>query len=150
MTEEEKKEEEARRDLNNGPTSDSNRSCRDLLCCLLFLGFIGGCVVVTIFGFSRGNPIALTYLYDENGVPCGKTGEAAVNYPYLYLYQAVENVKSTNFTYLNRGICVSSCPTSYNNNQLNCLPTQQNPNCTPIIPLSQACISVSHDRLFSL
>ena len=56
MTEDEKKDEEETRALNNGPTSDQNRGCQDIICCLLFIAFIGGCAVVTGLGFNKGNP----------------------------------------------------------------------------------------------
>ena len=130
MTEDEKKDEEAMRDLNNGPTSDANRSCQDIFCCLFFLAFIGGCIVVTIFGFSRGDPSALMYIYDEAGNPCGKSSGVAADYPYLYLYNAVENVASTNLTYLKQGICVKSCPKTYNSTTLECIPTANNKDCS--------------------
>ena len=55
MTEDEKRDEEEMRALNNGPTSDENRSCHDILCCLLFIAFIAGCAVITGIGFKNGN-----------------------------------------------------------------------------------------------
>ena len=129
MTEDQKKEEEALRDLNNGPTSNENRGCTDILCCLLFIAFIGGCVAVTILGFSQGNPGALIYIYDEEGNPCGKSGDKAENYPYLYLYDAIEQLKQKNTAFLNRGICVKQCPINYDTTTLECYPIQNNKEC---------------------
>ena len=129
MTEDQKKEEEALRDLNNGPTSNENRGCTDILCCLLFIAFIGGCVAVTILGFSQGNPGALIYIYDEEGNPCGKSGDKAENYPYLYLYDAIEQLKKKDTAFLNRGICVKQCPINYDTTTLECYPIQNNKEC---------------------
>jgi len=129
MSEDEKKEEEAMRALNNGPTSDENRSCQDILCCLLFIAFLAGCVVVTALGFSQGNPDLITYVYDEDGNPCGKSGEAAADYPYLFLYNAVTQLNSLDTDLANQAICVKACPTNYNMTTLECLPTSNVPEC---------------------
>lgn len=142
MTEDEKKreeeDEEAMRALNNGPTADENRSCQDLIFCLLFIAFIVGCAVVTGLGFSQGDPSRLTYFYDEDGVPCGKNGTDAENYPYLYLYNAVSSAYELNATeVVNKGICVTDCPTTYPTElslsslkvRLNCKKTKLNPDC---------------------
>lgn len=130
MTEEEKRDEEEMRALNNGPTSDENRSCHDILCCLFFICFIAGCAVITGIGFSRGNPEALSYIYDEDGNPCGKSGKTAENYPYLYLYNAVKSISKLDTKFANQGICVKGCPTSYDNTTLDCLRTTGNSDCS--------------------
>jgi choline transporter-like protein 2/4/5 len=129
MTDEEKKEEEELRALNNGPTSDENRSCQDLLCCLFFLAFIGGCAVVTGIGFKDGNPTALTYIYDEDGRPCGKSGTVVADYPYLYLYKAVTSVKNLDTKFASQGICIKNCPRSFSQTTLDCYPSTNNTNC---------------------
>lgn len=129
MTEEEKREEEATRDLNNGPTSDSKRGCTDILCCLFFIVFIAGCIVITILGFSKGNPYALTMVYDEDGNACGKIGGKAENFPYVYLYKTRETSKILSKNALKSTICVKECPSSYSNTTISCLPTANNTNC---------------------
>ena len=55
--------------LNNGPLLD--RSCTDFLCTLLFMLFIGGFVVVAVFGFKHGDPKALFAPLDADGNFCG-------------------------------------------------------------------------------
>lgn len=129
MTEDEKKDMEALRDLNNGPTSDENRSCTDIICCLFFFLFLGGCVVVTVIGYREGNPNAIMYIYDEDGNACGKAGDKAANFPYLYLYQAVSKASKGDYQFTKQGICVKQCPISYDNTTLNCLQTTNNTNC---------------------
>lgn len=137
MSEAEKQDEEEMRALNNGPTSNENRSCQDILCCLIFLAFLAGCVVVTGLGFSKGNPDLLVYVYDEDGHACGKSGEAAADYPLLYLYDAISQIKSLKTDFINQSICVKRCPTSYDNTTLECLPTTNNTDC-----------SVSEDNIY--
>ncbi|VDI13386.1 solute carrier family 44 (choline transporter-like protein), member 2/4/5 [Mytilus galloprovincialis] len=48
-----------------------NRSCTDIICCLLFLIFIGGLVVVAIFAFKYGDPKLLLYPVNSNNELCG-------------------------------------------------------------------------------
>lgn len=129
MTEDEKREEEELRALNNGPTSDENRSCQDILCCLFFLAFLGGCAVVTGIGFSDGNPTALTYIYDEDGRPCGKSGTVVADFPYLYLYNAVKSVQQLKYDFASQGICVKACPITFSQTSLDCYPSTNNTNC---------------------
>jgi choline transporter-like protein 2/4/5 len=131
MTDDEKKENEAMMALNNGPTDDEFRSCQDILCCLLFVAFVVGCVVITAIGFKEGDPMKLTFIYDDDGVPCGKKGGKAESYPYLYLYDAMSDVSQLNIStdILSKGYCVKACPTSYNVKVLDCLPTSLKQNC---------------------
>lgn len=127
MTEEEREEERA---IMNGPVDDSKRGCTDCLCCLFFLGFIAGCVIVTIMGYNGGQPELLMYIYDEDGNPCGREGNVTADYPYLYLYNAISQAKSLDSQFANQGICVKECPTSFNQTTLDCYPVTNNTNCT--------------------
>lgn len=83
--------------------------------------------VVTILGFSQGNPDLVLYPYDEDGNQCGR-GTLA-QYPYLYLYKAVSNLQSYNITHIAQGVCVSSCPSEYTET-LPCYSTVKNPDCS--------------------
>jgi hypothetical protein len=83
-------------------------------------------VIVTIMGFSEGNPQLVLYPYDTDGRQCGYTTLTA--YPYLYFDQAVSNFKTVNVTGIATGVCVSSCPSTYTG-VLACAPTTNNPNC---------------------
>ncbi len=113
--------------LRKGPVDDSNRRCTDIFCCLIFIAFIGGCVLVTALGFAQGNPNLVLYPYDEDGRQCGRDNKT-LEYPYLYFYAAVTNLKNYNVTGVAQGVCVSSCPTNYTG-FLNCTGTAKNPNC---------------------
>lgn len=112
--------------LNNGPVED--RSCRDVICCLIFVAFLGGMVIVAILGFVKGNPDLVLYPYDEDGNQCGMANNT-LEYKYLYLYQTVDDAKDLNITQLTKGVCVRSCPSNYTG-FLDCLPTKQNPKCS--------------------
>ncbi|VDI21944.1 Hypothetical predicted protein, partial [Mytilus galloprovincialis] len=48
-----------------------NRSCTDIICCLLFLVFILGLIAVSILGFVWGNPNRLLHPTDSSGLICG-------------------------------------------------------------------------------
>ena len=52
-------------ELANGPLE--NRSCRDVLCCLLFIAFMGGMIGVAAFAITAGNPTLLARGYDITG-----------------------------------------------------------------------------------
>jgi hypothetical protein len=84
-------------------------------------------VIVTILGFSQGNPNLVLYPYDEDGRQCGLNG--LKEYPYLYFYEAVSNYKDINITNIVQGVCVSECPSEYSTGILNCTATKDNPNC---------------------
>ena len=131
MNEIEKKEFDAMEALNNGPTDDSNRSCQDIACCLLFIAFICGCVVVTAIGYKDGDPMKLTYIFDDDGVACGKKGGKAESFPYLYLYDAMQDVTKLDIStdILSKGFCVKACPSTYSVTILDCLPTAIRQNC---------------------
>ena len=58
--------------FKNGPLSDENRKCRDILCCLFFIIFLIACVVVAVLGFKNGDPSLILYPYDEDGNECGR------------------------------------------------------------------------------
>lgn len=113
-------------ELNNGPIED--RSCRDILCCIIFILFLAGMVVVAVLGFSQGNPNLVLYPYDEDGRQCGRTSET-LKYPYLYLYKTIEQISSASLNNTTDGVCVSSCPITYNGS-LDCIPTTKNIDCS--------------------
>ena len=118
--------------FKNGPLSDENRKCRDLLCCLLFIIFLIACVVVAVLGFKNGDPSLILYPYDEDGNECGRN--ETKDYKYLYFYNSIENFKNLDISGIINGICVKTCPTdslteSQQTYTLDCYPTKNNTNC---------------------
>ncbi|XP_015753847.1 PREDICTED: choline transporter-like protein 2 [Acropora digitifera] len=53
-----------------GPIAD--RSCTDIICCLLFVAYIVGMIIVGIIAFKEGDPDRLLSPTDSNGNTCGK------------------------------------------------------------------------------
>ena len=68
-------------DMANGPVAD--RSCTDVLCCLIFLAFLTGMVGTAGYGYLYGDPnlLVTTWDADRNGCGYNKTTE---DYPFLY------------------------------------------------------------------
>ena len=118
--------------FKNGPLSDENRKCRDILCCLFFIIFLIACVVVAVLGFKNGDPSLILYPYDEDGNECGRN--ETKDYKYLYFYNSIENFKNLDISGIINGICVKTCPTdslteSQQTYTLDCYPTKNNTNC---------------------
>ncbi|XP_020916237.1 choline transporter-like protein 4 isoform X2 [Exaiptasia diaphana] len=95
-----------------GPIED--RSCTDIICCLLFVGYIVGMVIVGIVAFVEGDLNRLLLPTDSQGKSCGR------DYPdkkYLVFFDITKCVAPTNLA-KNFGspkchtpqVCVSKCP----------------------------------------
>ncbi|XP_068728860.1 choline transporter-like protein 4 [Montipora capricornis] len=54
----------------------ANRSCTDIPCCILFVAYIVGMIVVGIIAFKEGDPDRLLSPTDSNGNICGKGDKA--------------------------------------------------------------------------
>ena len=120
-------------EFRNGPIGDESRKCRDIICCIFFIVFLVACVVVAILGFVKGHPSYLLYAYDEDGKACGHS-DGYEDYPYLYFYSVVSNVKSLNTDSIINGVCVKECPKVNHNTKeepfyLSCHPSKKNANC---------------------
>lgn len=50
-----------------------NRNCTDVICCLLFVIFMGGFVVGSAYGWMNGDPMKLTIGWDSDRNGCGLT-----------------------------------------------------------------------------
>ena len=123
-------------EFRNGPIGDESRKCRDIFCLIFFFVFIVVCFVVAILGFVKGHPSLLLYAYDEDGKACGHD-KGYENYPYLYFYSVLSNLKNFNNeasgSVIN-GICVDKCPKQSIGNDnsniiVNCMKTKNNANC---------------------
>jgi hypothetical protein len=69
------------KDLKNGPLS--NRHCTDIICCLVFVAFIGGMFITTTYGLTLGDPQLIVIGWDFDGNGCGYS-ETTKDFPYLY------------------------------------------------------------------
>ncbi|XP_038045351.1 choline transporter-like protein 2 isoform X2 [Patiria miniata] len=91
-----------------------NRSCTDVICCLLFIAFLVGMGVVGYFAYRDGDPLSLVYPTDSRGQICG-VSEAVKDKPYLMFFDLLSCVASPYTTLLEfkcptTQICVSACP----------------------------------------
>ncbi|XP_061169657.1 choline transporter-like protein 2 [Saccostrea echinata] len=98
----------------NGPIK--NRSCTDIICCLLFLIFLAGMVVCSAIGYARGNPYKLLYPTDSSGNICGyDTGYT--DKPYLVYFDMLKCAKSGSAVIITGcstpQVCVKTCPSTY-------------------------------------
>ncbi len=120
-------------EFKNGPIDDDSRKCRDCICCIIFIIFFLACIFVGYIGFTKGDPKALLYTYDEDGNACGRN-EGYEDYPYLYFYSVISGATNLNTETLTNGICVKECPKeklgdSETEKKLECKPTTNNPDC---------------------
>ena len=115
-----------KQELGNGPFSQ--RRCTDMLCCLVFLVFIAGMGVCTVFGYSHGDPNKLTSPIDGDRNICGVT-EGYQDYPYLFISDISGAIASSASIFEN-GVCVKKCPEDADEAaSLQCKPTQEIPSC---------------------
>ena len=100
--------------LSNGPVED--RSCTDILCCLIFVAFIVGMVGTSGYGFMYGDPYLLLTTWDFDGNGCGYSNKT-MDYPFLYFptidleaaQKADASVDSVT-EILKYAACVKECP----------------------------------------
>ena len=114
-------------DIARIPTEKSRR-CTDLLCCIVFLAFIAGMIMETVYGYVNGNPDKLIAPIDGDKNICGYT-DGYKDYPDLYIGDINLATADANgfFSY---GVCVKSCPTS-STDTIDCVPTTLVQTCAP-------------------
>ncbi|XP_076414366.1 choline transporter-like protein 4 [Peromyscus maniculatus bairdii] len=93
-----------------------NRGCTDIICCVLFLLFILGYIVVGIVAWVYGDPRQVLYPRNSTGAYCGM-GENQ-NKPYVLYFNIFNCIVATNIISIAQNglqcptpqVCVSSCP----------------------------------------
>ena len=100
-----------------GPIDD--RSCTDVICCVVFCAFMIGMLVVGAIGFHQGQPKRLLYPTNSKGQVCGYDQEVQSK-PYLHFFDLTKCLTkgaSDPLQYVKRGftcptqqVCVSQCP----------------------------------------
>ena len=110
--------------VGDGPLED--RSCTDILFCLIFLAFLGGFGIVSVFGYQNGKPERLLAPLDANGRFCGLDEEVKAH-PYLYL--VINPEQSTSISNLfETAVCVSTCPMN-DDTPIDCVNTTATTDC---------------------
>ncbi|XP_053769853.1 choline transporter-like protein 4 isoform X1 [Desmodus rotundus] len=93
-----------------------NRGCTDVICCVLFLLFILGYIVVGIVAWAYGDPRQVLYPRNSTGAYCGLG--ANKDKPYLLYFNIFSCILATNVIAApaqglqcsTPQVCVSSCP----------------------------------------
>ncbi|CAH2314470.1 choline transporter 4 [Pelobates cultripes] len=122
-----------------------SRSCTDIICCVLFMAFIGGYIVVGIMAWLYGDPRQVIYPRNSTGMYCG-VGDNK-DKPYVLYFNLLKCISATNvlaatlkgFQCPTTQICVKECPNDFywpplKFNSTFCLPGT-NPTITTIIEL---------------
>ncbi|XP_076436398.1 choline transporter-like protein 2 [Babylonia areolata] len=92
-----------------GPVKD--RSCTDIICCILFILCILGAAVCSVIGYARGDPQRLVYPTDSAGRFCGQ-GQFK-DKPYLLFFDVLQCARMGPSVILGcptPQVCVSQCP----------------------------------------
>ncbi|XP_050412083.2 choline transporter-like protein 2 isoform X1 [Patella vulgata] len=96
----------------NGPIK--NRSCTDVICCIVFVVFILGLAVVAYFGYAYGDPKLLLYPQDSDGNLCGYGNMRGKDK--LYFFDLVKCGRMGPGVFVNGcptpQICVTDCPST--------------------------------------
>jgi hypothetical protein len=106
-------------EMENGPVP--NRTCTDILCCLLFVAFLVSVIGLSGYSIMKGDPMRLLTAFDDNGRPCGLKGDGSVtaDYPLLY-FPGISTADAASAAATGTGpsasplrypLCVKSCPT---------------------------------------
>ncbi|XP_057289899.1 choline transporter-like protein 4 isoform X1 [Hydractinia symbiolongicarpus] len=92
-----------------------NRSCTDIICCVLFLLYFIGMLAVGILAYSTGDPTKLLYPTDSHGDTCGEGKHAdRKNLFYFDLLECIPKSISEIYSLTackTHQICVKNCPT---------------------------------------
>ncbi|CAJ0949620.1 unnamed protein product [Ranitomeya imitator] len=101
----------------NGPIK--NRGCTDIICCVLFMVFILGYIVVGVLAWVYGDPRQVIYPRNSTGMYCG-VGENQ-DKPYLLYYDLLKCITGTSIlaSAMNglqcptTQVCVKECPQDF-------------------------------------
>ncbi|KAL6473428.1 hypothetical protein MHYP_G00169890 [Metynnis hypsauchen] len=138
----------------NGPIH--NRSCTDIICCVLFMLVITGYMVVGILAWLYGDPRHVLYPRNSTGMYCGISPNQ--DKPNVFYFNILQCATATNIMAAalqglqcpTTQICVKSCPSDFW--ALNPLARQPNANlslyfnqdlCVPWLDLSTTKLSAS-------
>uniref|UniRef100_A0A8C5MY76 Choline transporter-like protein n=1 Tax=Leptobrachium leishanense TaxID=445787 RepID=A0A8C5MY76_9ANUR len=96
-----------------------SRSCTDIICCVLFMAFILGYIVVGIMAWLYGDPRQVIYPRNSTGMYCG-IGDNKEK-PYVLYFNLLKCLSTVNvlastlngFQCPTTQVCVAKCPTAY-------------------------------------
>jgi hypothetical protein len=107
-----------------------DRSCTDILCCLIFTAFFVGMLACSGLGYATGDPMKIFTPFDSDGNQCGLANQTLSNstlnierdfteYKYKYFTGLLNGVKEAaadgadalDNPALFNAVCVKECPT---------------------------------------
>ncbi|XP_069863404.1 choline transporter-like protein 5 isoform X2 [Dipodomys merriami] len=97
-----------------GPTA--NRRCTDVLCCIIFVVFIIGYIVLGLVAWVHGDPRRVAYPTDSQGHFCGQKGTPNEKKPILFyfnLFRCASPAIMVNLQCPTTQVCVSKCPEKF-------------------------------------
>ena len=86
------------------------RSCTDVLCCLIFIAFIAAMLGVSGYALSTGDPMNIITPFDSDGNKCGEVGTDFENYPNKHFTSLLAAAGDTSNPSIFNADCVSKCP----------------------------------------
>ncbi|XP_071979154.1 choline transporter-like protein 4 isoform X2 [Engystomops pustulosus] len=132
----------------NGPIK--NRSCTDIICCILFMAFILGYIAVGILAWVYGDPRQVIYPRNSTGMYCG-VGENK-DKPYVVYYDLLKCITGTSILAAAMNglqcpttqVCVAECPQDFASIYLKSLQKSViQPYCQPGFNLTSTTMAVS-------
>ncbi|XP_047669534.1 choline transporter-like protein 2 isoform X1 [Tachysurus fulvidraco] len=112
-TEPESKYGDSRKFDSNFKGPIQNRSCTDVLCCLLFILALMGYFAVGILAWSQGDPRKVIYPTNSRGQFCGQQGTSLEKKPLLFYFNILKCASPLvllEFQCPTTQICVDTCP----------------------------------------
>ncbi|XP_075772234.1 choline transporter-like protein 2 isoform X2 [Pelodiscus sinensis] len=97
-----------------GPIYD--RSCTDIICCILLVLAILGYIVVGCIAWAHGDPRKIIHPTNSQGEFCGQPGTSNEKKPFLFYFNIVKCASPLvllEFQCPTTQICVSKCPDRY-------------------------------------
>ncbi|XP_078387377.1 choline transporter-like protein 2 isoform X2 [Cetorhinus maximus] len=91
----------------------ANRSCTDIICCLIFFVAILGYFAVGIIAWTHGDPRKVIYPTDSHGEFCGQVGSRNEHKPFLFYFNILKCANPLvllEFQCPTTQTCVSKCP----------------------------------------
>merc|ERR1711935_106257 len=104
-------DEHKKHDIKNG--LPKSRGCTDIICCIVFLGFIVFWIALAALAFQKGDPYKLIRPTDSNGNICGigdKANETSLLYFDILKCTSAADLATSNFQCPTYAMCVSDCP----------------------------------------
>lgn len=104
---------------------NKSRGCTDVICCIVYLAFIGFWFAIGAVAFQNGDPTKILLPTDSSGNLCG--AGLNIDKPYLMYFDvtkctSLDGLVTSNLQCPTYQTCVATCPDSYWSYYTNALP----------------------------